>query len=701
MTMEGLNEEAVLRLVRELVWARGKARLDETSASLGVQKDELAELVEAGKKDWEIKFSGETLVPTREIESCLKYLTYSERLVSVDAEHAILGRVIPVLTDRNVETFGTSLAKKKKARVVRKRVRASPYFKLTELVELADDFMPVVRALVEAEGDEALLAVDFILNDNYKYWFSKFKRNRKKNPQLAACLVVTVGVDSVLAAGFTWEKLVKNRMAVVAAEDFARLFQLGDPVLEIDALVGELMHTREIARQTVLYSTLRRLADAILQTDLGAVDDLELDITDPEAEAIAEIEEQPDDDAQAALLSELRPKERQFEEALEEEDYPTCLDLLPPILELSEQLEDEGRVAYYQNAESRVKKDLAGLRQEFLDMDQDLKNALREEDHAEALALLPDLIELAAILGNEKRLEELQQAQQDVEAHLASLERELAEKDAQFREVLEAEEYEEALELLPGVVTAARDLQAKDVLLRYEKYQAQINRALQKQALELETAEENFQIALGEEKYQEALAMIPGIVELCEAQQLDEKVASYEQLRAQIEEKLAAQAEAHELEAEAQKKVDRINFLKQTAGRAEERGKFDEARAKYEEILALAEELDDALTVEYAQQKLKQLEVWEAPEDFDFAKWGIFAFKIHNRRRYEFYKIFPSREAAEETLADLMEVQGLLKENGLIIEVIRRRFTDQGPFDENGSCFTIYYRKTPELMELE
>ncbi|MHA1730419.1 MAG: hypothetical protein ACTSU5_00660 [Promethearchaeota archaeon] len=107
--------------------------------------------------------------------------------------------------------------------------------------------------------------------------------------------------------------------------------------------------------------------------------------------------------------------------------------------------------------------------------------------------------------------------------------------------------------------------------------------------------------------------------------------------------------------------------------------KFAAAKKKYAQMERIAAKIDDLLTIEYCRQKLAQIEKWEQEiEEFDLHKWEIFPFKMINRRRYEFFEIFPSKELAEERLEKLV-AGGMDREHALVVNVVRSKFKGQGP----------------------
>ncbi|MHA1731248.1 MAG: hypothetical protein ACTSU5_04860, partial [Promethearchaeota archaeon] len=217
--------------------------------------------------------------------------------------------------------------------------------------------------------------------------------------------------------------------------------------------------------------------------------------------------------------------------------------------------------------------------------------------------------------------------------------------------------------------------------------------AREKLQFEFERYEEDFQNALGDNKLEECLEIIPELVDLSTALRMPEKTEHYRQLDEEIKGNIEKREELERLQRE---KLGEIEALKNSAAKLEARLKFADAKEKYGAIIERANEIGDELSAAYAREKIAQIERWEQEvSSSDYAKWDIPPFKLINRKRYDFLEIVPSKSAAEHRIS---EYSGEGKKAGNLVPVgmVRSRFKNQGPYGPDGKCFVIYERRELE-----
>ncbi|MHA1732069.1 MAG: hypothetical protein ACTSU5_08995 [Promethearchaeota archaeon] len=202
--------------------------------------------------------------------------------------------------------------------------------------------------------------------------------------------------------------------------------------------------------------------------------------------------------------------------------------------------------------------------------------------------------------------------------------------------------------------------------------------------------DEEFQIAFADGEFERCLEMLTQLVDLAGKVGDTTKVEAYRQLKGEIE---SSREEREKLERVEREKIAKISSLKQAAFKLESRWKFQEARKKYEEVERIASEINDILTKEFCKRKFEQLDAWEREiADFDLHQFDVQPFKLLNRKRYDFDSVFPTREAAQGWVDELVS-GGLPEEDVQVVKLQRSKFKGRGPFNEEGLCFSVYFRK--------
>ncbi len=141
-------------------------------------------------------------------------------------------------------------------------------------------------------------------------------------------------------------------------------------------------------------------------------------------------------------------------------------------------------------------------------------------------------------------------------------------------------------------------------------------------------------------------------------------------------------------------KLLKIEELKKSAIDLEGRLEFQQAKAIYQEMMQVATEIEDRLTVALCDQMIAQIGIWEEEiEKSDFTKFDIPPFRLVNRARFDCLEAMGDKGAANKKMENLISL-GVKPETIKVITISRSKFKGKSPYNKNGECFAIYIRRS-------
>ena len=221
-------------------------------------------------------------------------------------------------------------------------------------------------------------------------------------------------------------------------------------------------------------------------------------------------------------------------------------------------------------------------------------------------------------------------------------------------------------------------------------------RKVEYKAIQLRRVEEIFQNEFIDAHYEACLEILGLLIQLSEDLANFDRVELYKHLQKVLRKHLTHKELRGLLNPELMEAIEKQKTLAQ---QFERNLKFREARKIYEEVLRMAKNLKEEITIALCEQKITQLIIWEEEmARSDLTKWTIPPFRIICRARFDCLELFPDRASAEVCKNSLIS-QRVNPDNIKIITIIRARFKNQGPFDATGTCYAIYIRRAWDFDE--
>lgn len=251
----------------------------------------------------------------------------------------------------------------------------------------------------------------------------------------------------------------------------------------------------------------------------------------------------------------------------------------------------------------------------------------------------------------------------------------------------------------------------------------------------LEFLEEEFRNAFIDRDFSLCLKKVPEILDLAKEFNLRNKVNTYLQAKEYFELSLNRETEDNKISTQEVQEVDepqidpfvetepqpkiiqhltqkpanikpelqipkerlqKMEELKKEAIDFEGRLEFPKAKAIYQELIQVASEIDDRLTVTLCEQMITQIGIWvEEIENSDFSKLDIPPFRLINRSRFDCLEALSDKNAAIKKMENLISL-GVKPENIKVITIARIKFKGKSPYNKNGECYAIYIRRSLE-----
>ncbi len=223
-------------------------------------------------------------------------------------------------------------------------------------------------------------------------------------------------------------------------------------------------------------------------------------------------------------------------------------------------------------------------------------------------------------------------------------------------------------------------------------------------ALSLQMLEKEFQNAFIDRDFRLCLEKLPEILALAIKMKDQGKVSNYMQLKEFFEHSAPhsmeigapiQKAESHTpAPAIPKEKLLKIEELKKSVIDLEGRLEFQQAKAKYKEMMQVATEIEDRLTIVLCDQMIDQIGIWvEEVEKSDFSKFEIPPFRLINRARFDCLEAMGDKGAANKKMENLISL-GVRPENIKVITISRSKFKGKSPYNKNGETYALYIRRS-------